>query len=244
MLVGALTVWAIVIVLTSFGVQHLWAPAARNRFFIILMAPGVIAHEVSHVLACLLTGATVKEVSLSNAGVSGKVEHTRPIIPILGQALIALAPLIGCGACLWLVTSTDVLQPAAEGLGRGQDPAAALARPEVFVNYLTNAIDETWYAVRAANFKDWRTYALLYVAILMAVHMSPSRRDLRTGLLSIVALGVAAFLVAQVRPKWVAVPVQELWPFLTLCLALSLSLLLLTLFAMGVIRFFRLMIGK
>ena len=98
MLVGALTVWVVVIVLTSFGIQRLWAPAAGSRLFTVLMAPGVIVHEVSHVVACLLSGATVKEVSLSNAGIAGKVVHTRPIIPVVGQALISLAPLVGCGA--------------------------------------------------------------------------------------------------------------------------------------------------
>ncbi len=244
MLVLAIVIWAILIVVTSYGVQHLWAPATRNRFLVILMAPGVIVHEVSHVVACLLTGATVKEVSLTNAGVAGQVEHTRPVVPILGQGLISLAPLIGCGACLWLATNTDVLQPATEALSNGRQPAAVVTEPKAFVNYLADVLDETWSAVQAADFQDWRTYALLYVALLMAIHMSPSQRDLRNGFLSIAVLGVGAFAVAYFRPAWVATPLRDIWPFLTLCLALSLSLLLVTLFFFGVVRFVKLMIGK
>jgi hypothetical protein len=241
MLVLALFIWLLAIILCSFGVQHLWAPARRSRIVVLLMAPGVIIHEVSHVVACLLTGASVKDVSLSTGGVSGRVEHTRPLIPVLGQALISLAPVAGCGFCLWLAT-TDVLRPAAEHFGRISRLPSDASQPADLARYFVSVLQETGRAAMKADFTRWQTYVLLYLSILMAVHLSPSRRDLRNGLLSLVVLGLAGFGVAQMKPNWFYEPVKGAWPFLTLSLALSLLVLLLTLFWIGMVQLLRLMI--
>jgi len=71
--------------------------------------------------------------------------------------------------------------------------------------------------------------------------MSPSRRDLRNGLLSLIVLGLAGFGLAQVKPDWLRAPAHDVWPFLTVALALSLLVLLMTLFAVGLVKFFRLL---
>lgn len=239
----ALLAWLIVIVAASMGTLHLWTSASKSRIVVILLAPGIIAHEMCHVLACLVTGSTVKEVGLTDAGAAGKVVHTPPAIPVLGQALIALAPIVGCGAGLWLAT----IGLLAAVSGRFAIAAAVpdnldFLRPDLFAKYLVDVLADTWRAFLRADYRDWRTYLYLFLAANLVSHMSPSKRDWRNGLLSIVTVCLVVFVVDQVWPGLAARPIYRAWPFLTLCLALALSVLVLTLLVIGVIRLIRLML--
>jgi len=241
MIFAALTFWLLAITFTSFGVQHLWAGATKSRLVTLLLAPGLIVHEMSHVLACLLTGATVKEASLFGGGAAGRVTHTKPAVPIVGQALISLAPLIGCGASLWL-SAVGVLRPASRHFALRTQLPAELLKPDAFAEYLVAVLRETFNAVTSADFGDWRTYLFLYLATVLVIHMSPSRRDLRSGVASLIAVGLLLFALGQIEPAWLMAPVRSAWPFLTLCLALVLFVLLMSLLVIGLIRLTRLML--
>lgn len=241
MIFAVLTFWVLAIIFTSFGLQHLWAGTTKSRLVVFLLAPGLVVHEMSHVLACLLTGATVKEASLFEAGAAGKVSHTKPAIPVVGQALISLAPLIGCGACLWLATMGFLRPVSAHFTLQTQSPAQLL-RADAFAEYLVDVLRQTWQALTSADFRDWRTYLFLYLAAVMVIHMSPSRRDLRNGIASLIALGVVLFVLGQVSPGLMMAPVLAAWPLLTLCLALALFVLGGSLLVMGAVRLVRLML--
>src|SRR5665647_3744235 len=60
----------IIVILISRTLDVLWAQVLPMRFFYsLLRAPGVIIHELSHVLGCLISGAKVKKVVyFSNKG--------------------------------------------------------------------------------------------------------------------------------------------------------------------------------
>ena len=178
----ALLVWLLIILGASVGTQALWASASRSRVIAIVLVPGLIVHEMSHILACLLTGATVKEASLIDAGREGRVTHTKPAIPVLGQALISLAPMIGCGACLWLVT-VGFLQPVSDQFALGHELPKELLKPEVCAKYLVDILTEMWAAVANADYRNWRTYLFIYLAVTLVIYLSPSRRDWASGLL-------------------------------------------------------------
>ncbi len=62
---------------------------------------GAIIHESSHAFFCLLTGAKISKFKIFSK--QPQVSHTRSKIPILGQALISLAPLAGGFLFLYLI---------------------------------------------------------------------------------------------------------------------------------------------
>lgn len=73
------------------------ARICRSRITLaILRSPGVIFHEFSHVAACVITGAEIREIVWYNPeDGSGKVVHGSPKIPVLGNFLISVAPFMG-----------------------------------------------------------------------------------------------------------------------------------------------------
>jgi len=237
----ALLAWLLVILGASVGTQALWGAAANSRVIAFVLAPGVIVHEMSHILACLVTGATVKEASLVDSGRGGRVTHTKPAVPVLGQALISLAPMVGCGACLWLATAGFLGPASAQFVPRHELPKELL-QPGVCAKYLVDVLTEMWAAVAGADYRDWRTYLFIYVAITLVIHLSPSRRDWASGMLAIILVCCGVFAVGQVWPDQVTRPIQTVWPFLTLCLALSLSVCALSLAAIGSVRLIRALI--
>ena len=77
----------------SLALDVLWARVIPLRsFYYGIRAPGVIVHECSHILGCLITGAKVKTVVFfSEKG--GSVTYTASKIPYLGDVVISTAPL-------------------------------------------------------------------------------------------------------------------------------------------------------
>ena len=74
-------------------------------FYYAILFPGVIIHELSHLLGCLLTLTRVKSIKLfSKSG--GFVIHEKPRIPILGQFIISIAPLVVGLALSYLLINT------------------------------------------------------------------------------------------------------------------------------------------
>ncbi|MFC1789635.1 hypothetical protein ACFLYY_01515 [Patescibacteria group bacterium] len=64
---------------------------------------GAFIHETSHALACLLTRARVEEYHVFSK--QPRVVYSNPSLPIIGQPLISLAPLIGGLLFLFLVNN-------------------------------------------------------------------------------------------------------------------------------------------
>lgn len=68
--------------------------SSKQSIFFIFLFPGVVLHEIMHIVACTITFAKVKSFKLfSKTG--GNVIHEKPFIPIIGPVIISLAPLAG-----------------------------------------------------------------------------------------------------------------------------------------------------
>jgi hypothetical protein len=80
----------------SYAANYWLARVFAGKLYRYLIAPGVVVHEYSHALACLLVGARIKEVRLFEAS-GGRVVHEEPKLPF-GQGLISTAPVIGAAA--------------------------------------------------------------------------------------------------------------------------------------------------
>lgn len=96
--------------------------STTHQLFRLLFAPGIIAHEVMHVLACRLADVEIKSVVLFQlSGQPGYVTHSRPE-SFLGAVFIAFAPVIGLVTAVPLalaLASTRLLaSPVADGILR------------------------------------------------------------------------------------------------------------------------------
>lgn len=62
---------------------------------------GAVIHESSHALLCLIVGARIREISFFSA--QPHVTHDRSRLPLIGPALISLAPIAGGLAFLFAI---------------------------------------------------------------------------------------------------------------------------------------------
>ncbi|PIT97516.1 hypothetical protein COT77_00920 [Candidatus Berkelbacteria bacterium CG10_big_fil_rev_8_21_14_0_10_41_12] len=62
-------------------------------FYLILSFPGIVIHETSHMLGCIITGAKVVDVSFFSVK-GGFVKHTRSALGYIGEAIISVMPII------------------------------------------------------------------------------------------------------------------------------------------------------
>jgi hypothetical protein len=134
--------------------------------FYLLVFPGVVLHEGTHYLACLLTGTRVSRFapfspSRSNDGrlVLGYVRHERRAFPV--AAIIGLAPILLNPLGLLLVTA--LLTPLT--LQEVAHPSVEVVVKEIFASgYLTDTplLATTW----------------AYLSFSFALGSVPSREDL------------------------------------------------------------------
>lgn len=132
----------------------------RYRLFV---APGVILHELSHALGCLVTGAKITHISFFDRK-GGSVEHQKPFIPLVGQVIISLAPLVGGVAIIFLVSKyIGVKEVSLAGMN---------------LSYLS--VKETVFNVlRGVSLSSRLDWLIIYLALSMAVTMNPSFQDLK-----------------------------------------------------------------
>lgn len=67
--------------------------ARRQIIYYIVLFPGIILHEISHITGCLITLTKVRKVKLFSLK-GGFVMHEKPTLPILGIFIISIAPLV------------------------------------------------------------------------------------------------------------------------------------------------------
>jgi hypothetical protein len=143
------------------------------------MLPGTIAHETSHAVVALLMGAHITKFSVIPSGDTlGHVEYTAPKIPLIGNAAISIAPLIGCPAILLLISRYF-------GVHFDFPPASfdILAESRFL-------LDGTLSFITGLDYLNWKTYVFLYLALTLGAGAAPSKTDITSmlpGLIVIVA---------------------------------------------------------
>jgi len=145
----------------------------------VLMLPGTIAHETSHAVVALLMGARITKFSVIPSGDTlGHVEYTAPKIPLIGNAAISIAPLIGCPAILLLISRFF-------GMHFDFPPASfdILAESRFL-------LDGTLSFITGLDYLNWKTYVFLYLALTLGAGAAPSKTDIISmlpGLIVIIA---------------------------------------------------------
>jgi len=81
------------IIIIAALIDRLFIKSFAFYFYRIFVAPGIIVHELSHAFFCIATGAKVTSIDFFDKE-GGSVTHTKSKIPIIGNILISLAPLL------------------------------------------------------------------------------------------------------------------------------------------------------
>jgi hypothetical protein len=192
----------IAVMLISIMLDHLWAQVIPIRsFYYLVRAPGVVVHECSHILGCLITGARITKVVLFSEG-GGSVTYTRPKVPFLGDVIISSAPLF----CIPLVLAgltwgfsafLECTFPAFPATldSAGTLPTLALAVMDVFsLNMLT-------------AFHPW-FLLYLYLNLSLVLSVAPSTQDMKNAAIGIALVALCGLLVFLSGIPWA---VSLLW---------------------------------
>lgn len=170
----------VAVILLSYATDFFLASSIFGSKYRILLAPGVIIHELAHGFACILTGAKVSEMSLFEKE-GGHVKHTKSKIPILGPIIISLAPLIVGIIAIYFI-SRYLSTSGLDTLKSGYSVKSMLLANVAIVKSLAHL--------------SWKNGILLYITVSVVVTMLPSRQDILHAFLPLLIL-ITAFLVAS-----------------------------------------------
>lgn len=169
----------VIIIILSYAINTILLSSVGGVYRIFI-APGVILHELAHAFACLVTGAKVTSINVFKKG-GGEVRHTKPIIPIIGQIFISLAPFIIGFLAIYLIARAVGFRPL---------PADLIDAPHNALSFMVGSFS-------SINFKSIMSWLSFYLIISIAVTMTPSSQDLRNTTLSLIALCLMVYLLIK-----------------------------------------------
>jgi hypothetical protein len=185
----------ILVILISRALDVIWARVIPIRiFYYAIRAPGVIVHECSHILGCLVTGAKVKNVVFfSEEG--GSVTYSSPKIPYLGDVVISTAPLLCIplvlAGCTWVFS--QYLGCVFPPLPMGVDSTDAL------FGLCTGILSMfTWNLI--VRFNPW-FLLYLYLTLTLVLSLAPSTQDIKNA-----AIGIGIITLVGILILWSSLP--------------------------------------
>jgi len=185
----------ICVIVISRSLDVLWAQVAPLRsVYYFICAPGVIIHECSHILGCLITGATIKKVVFfSEKG--GSVSYSASKIPYFGDVVISIAPLF----CIPLVL-TGCTWVFSQYLGCVFPPLAlTVDSPDAFFG-LVIGIAGMFIQNLIVSFNPWFP-VYLYLTLSLVLSLAPSRQDIKNA-----AIGIGVITLLGILILWSGLP--------------------------------------
>ena len=218
-----------------------------ERWYAIVLWPGVVVHELSHLLGALLTftrvtGFSLWPKSLAGGKVLGSVEHQATNNPVT-LILISIFPLLGGAFILWLMAVLLLPEvPASAPLLTLASGAAA-----GFREYLNNWAWFMFDFLSVLKFSTWQTWLFIYFAFAISAHLAPSSHDLghtAAGMAGLSILSVLLLMIANLigqslgdsLTNWLVSALSWLAPLLAYALALLLLVALVLGLAVGAKR--------
>jgi hypothetical protein len=173
-----LVVWFLIIIILSFVLDLFLKRVFSGGRYLLIIAPGVIIHELSHAFACLLMFAKVKEIKFFDKK-GGFVKHEKSRFPIIGQVIISLAPLfVGIGLIFILARLLSI------------DPNFHLDLSWSRTNL--NLIIE---AISKIDYFNFQNLLIIYLLFSISVTMTPSFIDLVNSFLGLLFVGGLLWLI-------------------------------------------------
>jgi hypothetical protein len=172
------------VIAISLALDILWAQVISLRsLYYVIRAPGVIVHECSHILGCIITGAKIKKVVFfSERG--GSVTYTSSKIPYIGDVVISTAPLV----CIPMVLA-GLTWVFSQYLGCvfPPMPVAVNSMDALYGLVITIAILFTQNLI--VRFNPW-FLIYLYLTVTLVLSLAPSAQDMKNA-----AIGIGIILI-------------------------------------------------
>jgi hypothetical protein len=214
----------VLVIAISKMLDPLWARTVPARFvYHIISVPGVVVHECSHVLGCLITGARIKKIVLFS-GDGGSVTYVTPSVPMIGNIIISTAPLfviplVLAGLTWFFGTYAGCLLSL---------PVPSLDSPAMVVPLVTGSALILWQNL-LVHFNAW-FLLYLYLALSLVLSLAPSMQDMKNAAAGLVILVGAGLLIIGSGVDLIVSLFGSLLHLIATGLALGLMFELLTVF--------------
>jgi hypothetical protein len=194
----------VIVIALSYSLDRLWAVAIPVRaIYLFIRLPGVVLHECSHIIGCLLTGARIHNVVLFSED-GGSVTYSSPRLPYIGDVIISTAPLFLLPLAFSLVTWVfgsylGCVFPAFPATLESADDLTGLGYA-VFGTFSDNLL---------VRFNGW-FLLYLYLTVSLVLSVAPSTQDMKNAAAGSILLVLAGILIAGSGIPWAVSGLDEL----------------------------------
>lgn len=210
LLFAPLALQLIVLYALSSAMNRLAFARLGKTLYLLVMWPGVIVHELSHFLGCVLTRTKVFEVKLFSPReegpgnmVLGFVSHAKPRGPF-STFVISAAPFFGGAAALWGILALIAPQALA-GLGTPLEFGSGRGAVQAIVDTARSYASFARALAESLDWRSWQTYAATFLLLSISTHVAPSRHDMKYALAGAASLavlfGIMAWLGGRYAPS-------------------------------------------
>ncbi|MFZ6035895.1 MAG: hypothetical protein ACOYUK_02030 [Patescibacteria group bacterium] len=211
-------------------------------WYLALTWPGVIIHELSHFVGCLITFTRVTRVQLfyPHGNTLGMVEHVQTRHPVK-NIIISIAPLFGVTTVMWLLARWAFPELYVIHINELRVAMQDFSSFSNFFSFSGAFIGHYWAYTRdvlgAMDFGQWQTYVFIYLMLTLSSHAAPSNVDLKHTYYGLAGLIVFFVLLGMVDRwlqtgtiwmvvQWLSTPVYFLANFISIGIVFSLVALL------------------
>lgn len=211
-----LLIYLVLIMVIGYFINVMTARMTGGWVYRILVAPGVIIHEFSHAIGCLVTGARIQSINVFKRD-GGELKHTGSPIPIIGNVIISLMPIITGIAILYFLPNL---------LSEAKLPQVSLLKD--LDNYKLQIIDYksvfSIFSTLNSQFSviSWQFWAFIYLIFNLVATMAPSRQDIKVIWWDLLVLTGFFYLLSVFG---LIINLTTLLPFLVLSLIYSIIVL-------------------
>ncbi|HHT9119465.1 MAG TPA: hypothetical protein ACFYD3_02830 [Candidatus Hypogeohydataceae bacterium YC41] len=202
----------------------------------LLLYPGIVIHELSHAILCLVTGATITEFNLLRLK-DVEIKYDTPKVPVFGDFLIVFAPIVAC-TTVWMSISFALSNPVDIKASLPNDIAFTSQGFFQFAKDLVDTVKFTTLGLwQTADIRNPRWVGFIIATIIFTVSMAPQAKDLKYLIPGIVILAAILFFLAKFNigvSPWIVGSLSYFWTAVNLAGCMLLSILFLTSIAMGI----------
>jgi hypothetical protein len=169
--------WLFFLVMISFFLGFLWSKIFTGKKYQMFLFPGVIVHELSHALGCLIARADIKEIKiLSSKG--SYVSHTKPRLPLIGNFIVSFAPIVG-GIAVVILSFWAF---------NYQAPKMDFLNESLFDSFFSLVKQAGTFSLN--HYDSWIFWIFSYIVLSVVVCLVPSKQDLKNSFLSLIFVGL------------------------------------------------------
>jgi len=236
------------IVFSSFGIERMWSKCLKLRVYKFFLFPGVVVHDLSHTLLCLVTGTTIKELNLFKLE-DGGIKYDKPKVPILFDFFITIAPLFGCASVLVLVS---IILGNPIRVDESLPYEVTFSITAVF-DYAKNFLDIIWLTLNefwGRGFHTVSSVIFLITSIIFTVSMAPHKSDIKYIVLGFIILGCTLYalelfgIISLLDYEWWAVMLDNSWRMTSYIISILLTILFISAIVIGVMKVIMLTFGS